>query len=97
MVTPPNLVLLLGVLHRMANNASGIDNHSHTSLIMTSRNFHLPGSQPLRYEIVLTAQGPATIDDPQTRGLIYDKTKPDSTLRNVNAQIVKEKQIDNLL
>jgi hypothetical protein len=43
------------------------------------------------------APGPTTIDDPQTRDRIYDKTKPDSTVRYVNAQIVKKKRMDNVL
>jgi hypothetical protein len=51
------------------------------------------GSRPPRYQIVVTTQGPTTIDGPQTRDRIYDRTKPDSTIRCVNAQIVKVKRM----
>jgi hypothetical protein len=55
------------------------------------------GNWPLRCQIVVAALGPTTIDGPQTRDCIYDKKKPDFTIRYVNAQIVEETLMDNLL
>jgi hypothetical protein len=53
--------------------------------------------QPLRYRITDATLGPTAINGPRTRDHIYNKAKPDSTIRYVNAQITKEKRIYNLL